>query len=512
MPQAAPRRLPSATTEGTEHTENQPIPVNSVISVISVSSVVRQSLALVLATLIVAGFTTSPLLAAPPAGAGAAGTVSVTSDPAGAAVYVDGDFVGRTPVSVPRLSAGDHRVRVVKDGYLENARLIKVTSNRTDALRVRLTARASQNAAAQTPAAGGLRIVVIAGEDSVNIIQQKTAVPTIVEVRDRNNLPVAGASVLFLLGGGGGNVAVLNNGLNQVALTTNAAGRATVAVNPVSRGTIQLEVRASYMGQTGTATITQTNFETASEAAQAGKAPSTTSTTATTTAGGTAGGVGGGLSTGAIAGIVGGAAAGAIVGVKVITGRNKPPVVSSVTPSVTTALLGVGATVTFTAQASDPNNDSLTYTWDFGDGGTGTGASVTHTYSTAGTFTVKVTVSDGKDSVSNQTTVTIRSLTATWRSDAIMTVAGTVGMAFALTQSGSTLTGTFSQGAGTGPISDGSVKATSPRVTFTVTPSLTGQPFPPFTFTGDPSADFNTITGTLNGSGFVNTPLVIVRQ
>ena len=48
-----------------------------------------------------------------------------------------------------------------------------------------------------------LRIVVLEGEDNVNIIGQGTAVPTVVEVRDRNDLPVSGASVLFLLGEGG---------------------------------------------------------------------------------------------------------------------------------------------------------------------------------------------------------------------------------------------------------------------------------------------------------------------
>jgi len=502
MPQPTLRRLRFVTTE---NSERERVSVSSVLPLVS--------LALAVLTMVSVGFGRE-VLAAPGAGAGAVGTLSVTSDPAGAAVYVDGDFVGQTPIRVPRLSPGDHRVRVVKDGYLENGRLIKVTENRTGALQVRLTARAAQNPAAQTPAAG-LRIVVIEGEDSVNIIQQRTAVATIVEVRDRNNLPVAGASVLFLLGGGGGgggvSTAVLNNGLNQVTLTTNAAGRATVTVNPVSRGAVQLEVRASYMGQMATTTIRQTNFETAAEAARAGQ----TTTAATAAAGGASVGVnrgGGGVSKALIAGIAGGAAAGAIVGVRVLNGGNKPPVVSSVSVSVPTALLGANSTVTFTAQASDPDNNELTYTWDFGDGGTGTGATVTHTYATAGTFTAVVTVSDGKDSATNQTTVTIRSLTASWRSDAINSLAGTVNMTFALTQSGSTITGTFAQGAGTGPISNGSVKATSPRVTFTVTPSLTGETFPPFTFAGDPSADFNTIPGVLNGSGFVNQPIVIVRQ
>ena len=40
---------------------------------------------------------------------------------------------------------------------------------------------------------GALRIVVIEGEDAVNVIQQKTAVAPVVEVRDQNGLPVPGA-------------------------------------------------------------------------------------------------------------------------------------------------------------------------------------------------------------------------------------------------------------------------------------------------------------------------------
>ncbi len=51
--------------------------------------------------------------------------------------------------------------------------------------------------------APSLKIVVLEGEGAVNIIQQKTAVRPLVEVRDRNNLPVAGASVTFSIGGGG---------------------------------------------------------------------------------------------------------------------------------------------------------------------------------------------------------------------------------------------------------------------------------------------------------------------
>ena len=62
--------------------------------------------------------------------------------------------------------------------------------------------------AAATPATAkmqdtALHILVLEGEESVNIIEQGTAIPTLVEVRDRNDLPVSGASVVFLLGDGG---------------------------------------------------------------------------------------------------------------------------------------------------------------------------------------------------------------------------------------------------------------------------------------------------------------------
>jgi hypothetical protein len=46
-----------------------------------------------------------------------------------------------------------------------------------------------------------LKIVVIEGEDGVNIIDKKTAVKPIVEVRDQNDLPVAGVPVQFAISG-----------------------------------------------------------------------------------------------------------------------------------------------------------------------------------------------------------------------------------------------------------------------------------------------------------------------
>ena len=157
---------------------------------------------------------------------------------------------------------------------------------------------------AQQPA-GNLRIAVIAGEGAVNIIQQKTAVAPIVEVRDRNNLPVAGATVTFSVGGSG---ASFGTG-STLTVVTNAAGQATAAgLTPTAAGALQINVTAAFQGQVASAAIAQTNFATAAQAAAA--AGSSSGASGATAAGAGAGG--GGISATTI-GIVGAAAAGGAV-------------------------------------------------------------------------------------------------------------------------------------------------------------------------------------------------------
>jgi PKD repeat protein len=59
--------------------------------------------------------------------------------------------------------------------------------------------------------------------------------------------------------------------------------------------------------------------------------------------------------------------------------------------------------------SSDPEGPVASYAWTFGDNGTATGASPNHTYTTANTYDVKLTVTDGAgatDSVTKQVTVT----------------------------------------------------------------------------------------------------------
>jgi hypothetical protein len=153
--------------------------------------------------------------------------------------------------------------------------------------------------------AGSLKIVVIAGEDAVNVIQQRTAVAPIVEVRDRNNAPVAGVPVTFTIGGSG---ASFGGGVNTLTVTTNALGQATASgLTPTASGALRITASAALQGQTATATIAQTNVMTAAQAAAAGGGTSTTAGT-----GGAAAGGGGGISATTL-GIVGAAVAGGAV-------------------------------------------------------------------------------------------------------------------------------------------------------------------------------------------------------
>ena len=74
-----------------------------------------------------------------------------------------------------------------------------------------------------------------------------------------------------------------------------------------------------------------------------------------------------------------------------VTGNENPVAEFNYIPSSPS----VGEDVTFDASGSyDPDGQIVSYEWDFGDGTTDQGRVVTHAYSQAGTYTVKLTVTD----------------------------------------------------------------------------------------------------------------------
>jgi len=71
---------------------------------------------------------------------------------------------------------------------------------------------------------------------------------------------------------------------------------------------------------------------------------------------------------------------------------NQPPIAAfNANPSSAT----VGSSISFNGSASsDPDGTIISYAWQYGDGTTGSGVSVQHTYAAAGTYTVRLTVTD----------------------------------------------------------------------------------------------------------------------
>ncbi|WP_018349940.1 collagenase [Longispora albida] len=78
------------------------------------------------------------------------------------------------------------------------------------------------------------------------------------------------------------------------------------------------------------------------------------------------------------------------------TPSNQPPVSSF---TFTTS----GLTATFTDRSTDPDGSVTSRSWDFGDGTTSTAASPVKTYAGAGSYTVKLTVTDNKGATASST-------------------------------------------------------------------------------------------------------------
>lgn len=62
-----------------------------------------------------------------------------------------------------------------------------------------------------------------------------------------------------------------------------------------------------------------------------------------------------------------------------------------------------GNTVSFTANATDPDGSVQGYQWDFGDGSTASGSSAGHVFDSKGSYSVRLTVEDGQGVTSSQT-------------------------------------------------------------------------------------------------------------
>lgn len=113
---------------------------------------------------------------------------------------------------------------------------------------------------APIPASRGLRLLVLEGAGSVNILERGIFTPPVVEVRDSNDRPIEAAEVIFRLpeSGPGG---AFPGGQKVRKARTNAHGQAAALdfLPNHEAGRFSIAVTATYSDLTGSTTIQQTN-------------------------------------------------------------------------------------------------------------------------------------------------------------------------------------------------------------------------------------------------------------
>jgi hypothetical protein len=160
--------------------------------------------------------------------------------------------------------------------------------------------------------------------------------------------------------------------------------------------------------------------------------------------------------------------------------------------------------VSFTANASDPDGEPLFYTWQLGEGATATGRTVRHRYWNAGQRTVSVTVADGLGAqAAAATQVELKDMTGRWRAQptsfyGLSTITFLERSCSVDGDDGHYRLG----GTPTFATANGSVHGwvTSPRRVFflAMAPYVVGAAVrPKVSFTGELDASFDRMTGTL---------------
>jgi hypothetical protein len=104
------------------------------------------------------------------------------------------------------------------------------------------------------------RIIVLKGDNGVNILKKKTAVTPVVEIRDADNLPACGATVTFTAPERGPTVK-FGNGRHSFTAITDAEGHAAaVGMKPRNSGAFKITVSASMNGVQLSVAIAQINL------------------------------------------------------------------------------------------------------------------------------------------------------------------------------------------------------------------------------------------------------------
>jgi immune inhibitor A len=181
---------------------------------------------------------------------------------------------------------------------------------------------------------------------------------------------------------------------------------------------------------------------------------------------------------------------------------NKNPVITSM--NITPFGIQQLTTFQFSAVANDPDGDPVSYAWDVA-GNAFSNASGSVVFSNGGSFTARLTVTDGKGgSVTDTRSFVCGSMTGRWNGTFSSWV-----YTSNLVQTGNLVSGDYSDQLGPGKLdpasantidANGNVKLRYKQSTFS-----------DFTFTGVMDSTGRKITGAVNGSGYVNTPFTMTK-
>lgn len=107
---------------------------------------------------------------------------------------------------------------------------------------------------------GSLKILVLEGQGAINNVEKGLATPPVVEVRDRDDRPVEGATVVFRLPPSGASGAFADGKLTK-SVTTNAQGQAiaTGLIPNRTLGRMTIHVTASMGNRMGETDVAETN-------------------------------------------------------------------------------------------------------------------------------------------------------------------------------------------------------------------------------------------------------------
>lgn len=187
------------------------------------------------------------------------------------------------------------------------------------------------------------------------------------------------------------------------------------------------------------------------------------------------------------------------------TPANSNPAITSLSVNPTFGIANI-TTFSYSASASDSNNDALTYSWNLA-GNTATGQSGQVSFSNGFSGELRVTVTDGRGgSATDARQITVGSMTGTWRGTAARL--GT--FTFNLTQVGAFVTGSYTDAFGAAQI-PGDLPGTI-NGSGQVELRIKGGNFADVIFRGTMDQTGRRISGGLFNSGFSGDPFVMDKQ